>query len=121
MRPLAALPFVLFCALSGPARGQGAAKQAYTGDEKSCIFASMERLPKVPNMLIRAVTIADYKKGDGGPGKPAGSALNDPKTLTITIGVPDVPALDTVFSFICGSSDVGGVSNTVSIPNGKPK
>ena len=118
MRPLAALTSTLVAAgaLLAPA---GAL--AYTGDEKSCIFSSMERLPKVPNMAIRDVAVADYKKGDGGPGKPPGSALNDPKTVTITVGVPDLPALDTKFSFICGSSDVGGVSNTVSIPNGKPK
>ena len=121
MRPLAALTFTLVCAASVPAPGQASAGQAYDSDEKSCIFSSMERLPRVPNMAIRAVTIADYKKGDGGPGKPAGSALNDPKTVNITVGVPDVPALDTVFSFICGRSDVGGVSNTVSIPNGKPR
>ena len=136
MRPLAALTsalrtlalptFALVCAAGVPAlgqtdTGQAGAGRAYTGDEKSCVFASMERLPKVPNLAIRAVTVADYRKGDGGPGKPAGSALNDPKTVTITVGVPDVPALDTKFSFICGSSDIGGVSNTVSIPNGKPK
>ena len=120
MRPLAALT-ALFCAVGVPAFGQGAPNKTYTSDEKSCVFSSMERLPKVPNMAIRAVAISDYKQGDGGPGKPAGSALKDPKTVNITVGVPDVPALDTVFSFICGRSDVGGVSNTVSIPNGKPK
>ncbi len=118
MRPLAALTFTLVSAASLLAP---ALCLAYTGDEKSCIFASMERLPKVPNMVVRAAMVADYKKGDGGPGKPAGSALNDPKTVNITIGLPDLPALDTTFSFICGSSDIGGVSNTVSIPNGKPK
>ncbi len=118
MRPLAALTFTVISAAGVLAPALGL---AYTSDEKGCIFSSMERLPKAPNVAIRAVTIADYKKGDGGPGKPAGSALNDPKTVNITVGVPGIPALDTTFSFICGSSDVGGISNTVSIPNGKPK
>ena len=116
MRPSAALTLTLAAGVLAPAHGF-----AYTGDEKSCIFSSMERIPKVPNMVIRAVTVADYRKGDGGSGKPAGSALNDPKTVTVTVGVPDIPALDTTFSFICGTSDVGGVSNTVSIPSGKPR
>ena len=95
--------------------------RAYTSDEKTCVFAAMERLPKVTNMVVRAVTVAAYRKGDGGPGRPAGSTLSDPKTVTITIGIPDVADLDTTFAFICGTSVVGGITNTVAIPNGKPK
>ena len=118
MRPLAVVAggFSMIWATAQPQLAR-----AYTSDEKTCIFAAMERLPKVTTMVIRAVTVADYRKGDGGPGRPAGSTLGGPKTVTITVGVPDVADLDTTFTFICGTSVVGGISNTVAIPNGRPR
>ncbi len=117
MRPVAAFLLIGMSSVLAAIRPA----HAYTDDEKACLFAAMERLPKVTTMVIRGATVTDYRKGDGGPGRPAGSTLSDPKTVTVTVGVPNIADLDTAFTFICGNSVVGDVSNTVAIPAGKPR